>query len=324
VPVNTVNLISPGLFRAFHQSEITSDNIEGRLLQKLLARSSYLDQISINSFYDYLKKLPLARYECTASGLEINDHLSVIYAQPLHLELKTDHIVARLLEISGAELTRLVQLLNDFYKHAGIEFIQLASGKICCVFSDNKKVYFTPSTDVLGRDIKHFLPRGDDARYWVSLFNEIQMLLHENSTELQGGLASLNALWFWGSIQYAENSDLPEYIAGSSEWIKGMCMLDDISIVDIKELGTIETDSVTVFDEGFLTAAATGDFNKWINQLDHFEKHVLGPLHKQLMNKVVDRILLYDSPASAYELKRSDRFRFFRKTPSFKKICSAQ
>ncbi len=322
--VNTVNLISPGLFRAFHQAEITSDYIKNSQLQKLLAKSSCLDQISANPFYDYQRNLPLARYECATSGIEIKSHQSVIYAQTLHLELKTDHIVARLLENADEDITLLLQLFNDFYQSTDLRFVQVTSGKVCCIFSNNQQVCFTSVFDVLNRDIKHFLPTGDDASYWKSLFNEIQMLLHENSDALLGALADINALWFWGNIQPAEISEWPEYIAGTPGWINGMCKLNNLHTVDIKALDTIEADSVAVFDESFITAASTGDFNHWLEQLVKFENQILEPLYNQLMNKAVDRILLYDSPTSAFELKRSDRFRLFRKTPSFTKICSMQ
>lgn len=324
MPVNTVNLISPGLFRAFHQAEITSDYSKNSQLQKLLAKSSSLDQISINPFYDYQSNLPLARYECATNDIEIESHQSVIYAPTLHLELKTDHIVARLLEYDGVDQTLLLQLLNDFYLSTDLRFVQIKSGKICCIFSKNRQVRFIPFSNVLNRDIKHFLPTGDDATYWKSLFNEIQMLLHENSDVLKGDLAGINALWFWGNIQSAEISERPEYVAGKPGWIDGMCKLNNLNTVDINALDTIKADSVTVFDESFITAASTGDFNRWLEQLGIFEDQILEPLYSQLMNKAVDRILLYDSPNSAFELKRSDRFRLFRKAPSFTKICSAQ
>lgn len=324
MPVNTVNLILPGLFRAFHPPEITSDHKLSNQLLKLLARSTHLDQVSTNPFYDYQSNLPLARYECATSGIEIKSHQSVIYAQSLHLELKTDHIVARLLEITDEDITLLLQLLNDFYQSTDLRFVQVTSGKICCIFSNNQQVRFTPVSDVLNRDIKHFLPTGDDASYWKSLFNEIQMLLHENSDELAGALAGINALWFWGNIQPAVISEWPEYVAGKPGWIDGMCKLNHLNTVDINALDTIGADSVTVFDESFITAASTGDFNRWLEQLGIFEDQILEPLYNQLMNKVVDRILLYDSPTSAFELKRSDRFRLFRKTPTFTKICSMQ
>jgi len=322
VPVNTVHLISPGLFRAFHPAEITTNHLKSSQLQKLLARSSYRDQLSINPFYDYQSNLPLARYECATSGIEVNEHQSVIYAETLHLELKTDHIVARMLDDKEANLTILLLLLNEFYQSTGLKFVQVASGKICCIFSENHEVHFTAASDVLGRDIKHFLPTGNDATYWKSLFNEVQMLLHENSSVLKHSLSGFNALWFWGNSQPAQISAWPKYIVGSTSWIDGMCKLNNLNTIDINALATVNGDSVTVFDESFFTAASTGDFNGWLEKLEEFEKQTLEPLYYQLKNKAVDKVWLYDSPTSAYELKRSDRFRFYRKTPPFTKICS--
>ena len=319
--VKTVHLISPGLFKAFHPSEIPVDAVVNSLLQKIVAKSNYLDQISVNPFYNYQACFPLAWFECLANDIVINTDQRVIYAQPMHFELKTDHVIARLIENSDADFSVLLQLLNDFYTDAGLSFIQLASGSICCIFNRHHQVCFSPSYSVLGRDIKHFLPVGMDAPHWNSLFNEIQMLLHEKSSVLQGELSALNALWFWGYSELNESIDWPEFIIGSSSWVKGCCIQNNINNINLEDISELDTDAVTLIDESLIVAASTGDFSSWLKQLEKFNTQILGPLSKQLKNKSIEKILLYDSPASAYELKHSDRFKIFRKTPSIQKIC---
>jgi hypothetical protein len=54
---------------------------------------------------------------------------------------------------------------------------------------------------VAGRNINGFLPAGGDARTWVSIGNEMQMLLHRhpvNERREQEGRLTANGLWFWG------------------------------------------------------------------------------------------------------------------------------
>lgn len=55
---------------------------------------------------------------------------------------------------------------------------------------------------VLGDDLSLHLPRGAEARRWVRLLNEAQVLLHHadfNRARAARGLAPINSLWFWGA-----------------------------------------------------------------------------------------------------------------------------
>jgi len=58
----------------------------------------------------------------------------------------------------------------------------------------------TPAYSVYGRDIKHFLPQGDEAKFWLRVFNEVQMFLHEYIDEEDRVFNNqlLNGFWFWG------------------------------------------------------------------------------------------------------------------------------
>lgn len=54
---------------------------------------------------------------------------------------------------------------------------------------------------VLGDDLSLHLPRGPEARRWLRLLNESQVLLHHagfNRARVARGLPPINSLWFWG------------------------------------------------------------------------------------------------------------------------------
>jgi hypothetical protein len=57
---------------------------------------------------------------------------------------------------------------------------------------------------VLGDDLSLHLPRGPEARRWLRLLNESQVLLHHadfNRARAVRGLPPINSLWFWGGGQ---------------------------------------------------------------------------------------------------------------------------
>lgn len=61
---------------------------------------------------------------------------------------------------------------------------------------------FPHPRSVLGDDLSLHLPRGPEARRWVRLLNEAQVLLHHadfNRGRAARGLPPINSLWFWGA-----------------------------------------------------------------------------------------------------------------------------
>lgn len=322
MPVKTVNLIAPGLFNSFHQSEIDRPVTGTRLLQKLIARSKHLRSLDANPIYRYHSELPLALYESINEQVEPDQEYSVIYLQPLHLELKSDHIVARSVDTVNSDYSAIINLLNNYYQTENLKFLQLKTGNIVCFFNHHKSVQFTPVSNILGRDIKHFLPDGKDSAYWISLFNELQMLLHENANQINQEQSGLNGFWLWGVSTVETNISFSGEYMGEVEWLNGFCKKNSLNKIDIKQLNVSDAETVTIIEEGFLPFSSSGDFSGWLKQFDEFNNNLLTSLYRALSTKKVQRIMIYDSENSAYEIKRSDRFRLFRKTPSINKICS--
>jgi len=56
------------------------------------------------------------------------------------------------------------------------------------------KIITSSVSQVSGKNIQEFLPRGEQAKQWIAVLNEIQMILHAADSTLFG----FNALWFEG------------------------------------------------------------------------------------------------------------------------------
>ncbi|MCE5233377.1 MAG: phosphoglycerate mutase [Mizugakiibacter sp.] len=60
---------------------------------------------------------------------------------------------------------------------------------------------FAAPEDVLGADLFEHLPEGNEGRRWRQLFNEAQVILHQNPVNAERharGAMPANSLWFWG------------------------------------------------------------------------------------------------------------------------------
>lgn len=89
---------------------------------------------------------------------------------------------------------------------------------------------FDTPGQVLGDDLTDHLPAGDTGRRWRQLFNEAQILLHQqplNGERQQQGHPAVNSLWFWGGgrlpdrmrslVQHVYADDgLPRSLAGQA------------------------------------------------------------------------------------------------------------
>jgi hypothetical protein len=126
-------------------------------------------------------------------------------ADPVHLQASTNGLIlteAAALKLTPQDASALVAELMEIFTADGWLFKAAHA----------ERWYLRPLTpptiqthalpDVIGRDIHPFLPSGPDAKAWLTIMNEIQILLHTSSVnqarEVRGELP-INSLWFWGA-----------------------------------------------------------------------------------------------------------------------------
>lgn len=122
--------------------------------------------------------------------------------------VRADAACARLLalgdfEVGRADAGAAVALLAPLFGDAGLAldaphphrwYLRLPVG--------GEWPRFPHPRSVLGDDLSLHLPRGPEARRWVRLLNEAQVLLHHadfNRGRAARGLPPINSLWFWGA-----------------------------------------------------------------------------------------------------------------------------
>ena len=322
----TVHLIIPGLFNSFQPSECDF-SVSGHryLIQKYVSRSTHIPSVNAgNSVIPvrYHESFPLAFYE---NFLTDNKQRPVIYAEPVNLELKTDHIVAFPVDVNNSDfgkIKKIITVFNNHFSEDGLTLALLESGKIVCYSDTAEFPEMTPVYSVYGRDIKHFLPQGEHARFWLRVFNEVQMLLHENCSPEDKDFNNrlLNGFWFWGSAKPSKIST--EYaMTGNPNWLKGYCQFNEIARYEFSEIETIKEQNIVVVDESLLLSSSCGDFNDWLNKLGMLEQALFIPLEKLLVSGVVDQINIHKPSGDYCQYKKNHRYHFFKKIRPLSDVC---
>ncbi|SFK95374.1 hypothetical protein [Lysobacter sp. cf310] len=167
--------------------------------------------------------------------------------------------------------------------------------------------FASPET-VLGADLFEHLPDAADqspeGRRWRSLLSEAQVTLHNhprNAQRIAAGQAPVNSLWFWGA------GVLPDHVRSAYARI---CSDDEA----LTALGALAGVQATALPPRW--SAGEGDLAvdlRRARDLQALERDWLTPLSAELDAGRVSRIALEFGDNEAYELARSQRWRFWRK-----------
>ena len=175
-------------------------------------------------------------------SLDMNDAAGATWLRADPAYAMVDAVTARLMAcgdigMSQIDSDELARALRPLFGDAGfpLEASRPDRWYLRCPLDARLPVFAKPGK-VLGDDLMHHLPRGDNERQWRSLFNEAQVILHNhpvNARRIERGQVPANSLWFWGS------GKLPEWVrsrsgavASDNAVVVALAKLAKISVVD--------------------------------------------------------------------------------------------
>ena len=124
-----------------------------------------------------------------------------LLADPVHLQMEMRD--ARLmawdtLQLGESETDAIHQALAPVFADAGYRF-SAGDGRFFIRADTGEQLpAFTPAPEMLGCTLSEHLPA---ERRWAALFNECQVILYNHPLNVERqrrGMATVNALWFWG------------------------------------------------------------------------------------------------------------------------------
>lgn len=156
-------------------------------------------QYGLMSAPDY----PIAAIAASADGLDVSEAYW-LRADPVHLVLQRDCFslgepVPLLVKPEHAQ--QMIASLNQHFSQDGLLFVMGDSGTWYLRVAQTPQIQTTSPTVAMGKNIHQFMPQGVASAQWLSVLNEVQMLLHEhiaNQARESVGEVAVNSIWLSG------------------------------------------------------------------------------------------------------------------------------
>ncbi len=182
--------VAPSLLKLLHR---------GRPLQPAAGYSATLcDAFGIKQQQDW----PLAPLCAAAEGLDAKGYW--LRLDPVHLEVGMGGLLMRSpsnLNLTLTEAHALIADINRHWQHERLSLQAFSPTRWYLRSDEAPNLRTTPIDQMIGEYLTPGLPRGADARLYLKLINDVQMLMHTHpvnlARELAGQLA-INGLWLWG------------------------------------------------------------------------------------------------------------------------------
>lgn len=333
--MSQLKLIVPGLLGPF--SSTVPEHIQQQfkqpefdVLNKWLSRAE-LSSLHANNYFATLVSEIAPQYDSglcqlTASYDDIDLSSGYLYrADPVHFKADSDHAILLGSEILSPTINESKQLIDAFNQHFKDDRLSLHSGSaerwyLKC--ESPLELEFSALDYAMGRDIKHFMPKGKDELWWRKTVNEAQMLFFQHDVNQQreaNGQPGINGLWLW-DISIDSNSKNPDEKAPLNTRV----FTDDIvasALATQANLQSYTTDDLfdnnklvdtnVLVTERLYTAVCYGDFNAWIDSIADFCQTLLPAVADLLKTKVINEVYIYPCDGRVFRVNRRQLARFW-------------
>lgn len=337
-----LHLLVPGLLGPFTAQPAnglqntcdTRDQPAIKTLQRSLSRASQAS-LPLTDYYSTLHYLL-----CPEKDIELSELLGQFdqlpqsngfyyLIEPVHFRAESDHAVllgSELLQPQSEEAQALVEAFNTHFAVEGISLYAASASRWYLQSERALSLELRSMEACLGRDIKHFMPQGDDALWWRRILNEAQMLFFEHPVNLQREQQqqlSINGLWLFqhgfkaheGNI--AANSRVNRLLADNAV-AQALCAFSDAGI-QLEEMNNKPADKLidkaghsVLVDETFYAAACYGDQAAWQDALGEFCDSRFAPLDNALQQREIFRLHIYPCDGRIFTVSKWQRYHFWK------------
>ena len=253
-------------------------------------------------------------------------------ADPVHIQMRRDQFILQPeIHLNENEAAQMCAELNTHFAGEGLNFVAPHPQRWYVRLNASPNLLTYPLAQVASRNLRSFMPQGDDALRWHKIFNEIQMLFYEhpvNESRAARGELPINSVWIWGGGKAMEKLTGPfTKIAGDSELVNAFAHAADIPWVPLSTEDAdnyvadyvADADNVLIVFEGLRHALQSGDLQVWRNSLQHWEKNCFRPLWHGVRNGHITQLTLdtmHSEVAQRYVLTRREAWKLWRRPTS--------
>jgi len=319
--MKVLDLVVPGLLGPFSNDlpAYFSDELkqaEFKTLNTWLSRAK-ISELKADGYYATLHSL--INPQCNLSVCQLTaefDQLMLSSADeylyrvdPVHFKAESDHAVllgSQLLEIELVEAQQLIEAFNAHFIEDDIALFLGAANRWYLKTMQPLQLSFNSVDFSLGRDIKHFMPEGEDALWWRKILNETQMLFFQHKVNQQrdeNRQLGINGLWIWDE-SFSSNELPREYSIVYSDDAFA-CALANKSGVKVKSAfdEKLQERSILVIEEVY-EAVCYGDVDAWLKALREFCQAHLLEIQGLLNSKKISGVNIYSCDGRVFYIDR--------------------
>lgn len=249
---------------------------------------------------------------------------SFLCADPVHLRADLHRVLlldSTQFEIKKQEAQALTELFNGHFGSEGL-CLEADDTHHWHLRLDRPHSLITPSLrEVRGGDICGRLPSGKSGAYWRRLLNELQMLYHGadmNRRRNEEGKLAINSLWLYG----AGTVPVLEKHTWTAAWasdalVTGMSRLADVELHAVPQnleelLSSCSGGAHLICLDDASVSSSYDNLVAWQQGVQFLDRDWFAPLAKALKARDVEMVILYDCAGQRFQLRRNDRWRFWR------------
>ena len=328
-----LTLYIPGLFGLQENGRAPGEPM--RALETLLSRAEVIErgfppgyEAGLFALFDLVRQenadLPVAAVT-RMFDMGVIDNDWWLRADPVHLSLDRDRLIladARKLEVTQEEAGRLVAEILEVFTSDGWLLKAPHPERWYLKLARAPNLTTTPLSQVVGRDIHGFLPRGPDDKAWHTILNEIQILLHTATVNVERekeGKLPINSLWFWGSGRLPRIKPVTWTRVWSNEPVSlSLAKLSGTPGADLPEdyadwrKQADQTGEHLVVWDAAHDATLYNDAPRWQEILHKLETHWMQPLLRDLKSGAIERVTLMTDAGTCFTLTSRQAHRWWR------------
>lgn len=223
------------------------------LLQRLLARADQSPSAETDPLAALLRaagcrwptdaEVPSAAVALLGEGMAVAADTVWMHADPVHL--RPDRAQLRVyagaqVAPNPAEAAALVAAFNQHFAEEGVALIAPVPERWYLRLTPARALVTHPLYRVQGESMADYLPQGADARAWMRLLNETQMLFHAAAVNRQreaAGRPLINGIWTWGAgiLPQIIADQIPEQLIGEGPLLAGLATLTGCKLSRLAE-----------------------------------------------------------------------------------------
>lgn len=217
-------------------------------------------------------------------------------ADPVHLRPDRDRLLL-FAEVapSPEEAQRLIAECNRLLAEDGITLALGPGGGWYLRAAAPAELITTPTFVADRRYIDPYLPQGADARRWLSLLTELQMLLHASAVNIEResrGEAVINGLWIWGGGRLPQKVQTEsEKVYTDESLLKGLARAAGVEAAPAVAADPAHATGLVWLDEAD-RAIGAADLDAWRRALEVLERDWLAPQVQRLRHGALDELII--------------------------------